>query len=111
MSAHHLHCIPVDPSLTVEDAWRELCLMGVRATDTGEPSWANVWCDGEECGRISSDELPVAFSCGHGAGCDCYVVRIWPGRCESCGQRATERLADGSHWCAGCHAVALAEGY
>ena len=32
------HVIPVDPSLTVDEAWRELCLMGVRATVTGEPA-------------------------------------------------------------------------
>lgn len=45
----HVHTIPVDASLTVDEAWRELCLMGVRATDTGSETWANVVCDGEEC--------------------------------------------------------------
>jgi len=51
----HWHTIPVDSSLTVEEAWRELCLMGVRATDTGSETWATVECDGEECGGIAAD--------------------------------------------------------
>lgn len=56
--ASHLHTIPVDPSLTVEEAWRELCLMGVRATDTGEPTWATIRCDGVECDGIARDATP-----------------------------------------------------
>lgn len=55
LAAHvnaHTHVIPVDPSLTVEEAWRELCIMGFRSTDTGTESWAVVTCDGEECASI-----------------------------------------------------------
>jgi len=51
----HTHTVPVDPSLTVEEAWGELCLMGVRATFTGPEQWANVDCDGEECWRIPEE--------------------------------------------------------
>lgn len=50
----HVHTFPVDATLTVEEAWRELCLMGVRATDTGSETWAVVVCDGEECARIAA---------------------------------------------------------
>lgn len=53
MSTEHVHVFPVDPSLTVEEAWREQCLMGVRATFTGDPKWATMKCDGEECWRIA----------------------------------------------------------
>lgn len=49
----HLHVIPVDPSMTVEEAWHELCLMGVRATDTGPEKWASLRCDGTECEGIA----------------------------------------------------------
>lgn len=49
MAEQHVHTFPVDASLTLEDAWRELCLMGVRATNTGSERWANIVCDGEEC--------------------------------------------------------------
>ncbi len=49
----HIHTIPVDASLTIEEAWRELCLMGVRATDTGAQTWTTIRCDGEECAGIS----------------------------------------------------------
>ena len=49
----HIHTYPVDASLTPDEAWRELCLMGVRATDTGSETWANIRCDGEECWRIA----------------------------------------------------------
>jgi hypothetical protein len=48
----HVHTIPVDSSLTVEEAWYELCLMGVRATNTGSETWGVIRCDGEECWRI-----------------------------------------------------------
>lgn len=52
----HTHTIPVDASLTVDEAWHEFCLMGVRATNTGSERWANVRCDGEECWRIPDSE-------------------------------------------------------
>jgi hypothetical protein len=55
VSATHVHTYPVDPSLTPKDAWRELCIFGRRLTFTGEPTWANVVCDGEECRLIESD--------------------------------------------------------
>lgn len=51
----HIHTFPVDASLTVEEAWRELCLLGVRATWTGSETWANVECDGAECSNIAED--------------------------------------------------------
>lgn len=49
----HVHVIPVDVSLSIEEAWRELCLMGVRATFTGGERWAVVECDGVECAGIA----------------------------------------------------------
>lgn len=52
----HLHTIPVDPSLTPEEAWRELCLMGVRSTVTGEPTWVVIECDGDECSAIAWED-------------------------------------------------------
>ena len=51
----HIHTFPVDPSLTPDEAWRELCLMGVRTTWTGTEGWSNIECDGEECWRIPED--------------------------------------------------------
>jgi hypothetical protein len=51
----HVHVIPVDPSLTPDEAWHELCLMGVRATVTGEPTWAVIKCDGVECEGIAEE--------------------------------------------------------
>lgn len=48
----HLHTFPVDASLTAAEAWGELCLMGVRATNTGSETWATFRCDGEECRNI-----------------------------------------------------------
>lgn len=49
----HTHVIPVDATLSVDEAWKELCIMGVRATDTGSESWAVIEdCDGEECAAI-----------------------------------------------------------
>lgn len=48
----HVHVIPVDASLTPAEAWHELCLMGVRATNTGSETWTVITCDGEECSRI-----------------------------------------------------------
>jgi hypothetical protein len=51
-AVEHVHVVPVDPSLTPEDAWRELCIFGKRITWTGPEQWANVTCDGEECSGI-----------------------------------------------------------
>jgi hypothetical protein len=48
----HVHTIAVDASLTIDEAWHEYCLMGVRCTNTGSETWVNVRCDGEECWRI-----------------------------------------------------------
>lgn len=49
---NHTHTIPVDLSLTPEEAWRELCIFGRRITFSGEESWAIMDCDGEECRNI-----------------------------------------------------------
>lgn len=49
----HVHVIPVDPALTVEEAWLEIKLMGLRTTHTGECRWGVVACDGEECWMVS----------------------------------------------------------
>ena len=54
---NHTHGIPVDPSLTPEEAWRELCIMGLRTTYTGPETWAIVECDGEECSQIQRTEV------------------------------------------------------
>lgn len=54
----HLHTIPVDASLTADEAWRELCIFGQRVTDSGAQTWATVRCDGEECRLIERE--PVA---------------------------------------------------
>lgn len=48
-SAGAIHVIPVDPSLTPEEAWKELCIFGRRVTWTGTETWADVQCDGLEC--------------------------------------------------------------
>lgn len=48
----HVHVIPVDSSLSTEDAWKELCIFGRRVTFSGSETWANVPCDGEECRLI-----------------------------------------------------------
>lgn len=49
----HIHVFPVDASLTPDEAWKELCIMGFRATDTGsESGYATVRCDGQECRNI-----------------------------------------------------------
>lgn len=45
----HVHTIPVDPSLTTEEAWLEICIFGQRVTLTGSETWVNLRCDGEEC--------------------------------------------------------------
>lgn len=36
----HTHTFPVDASMTPDEAWDELCLMGVRATNTGSEAWS-----------------------------------------------------------------------
>lgn len=48
----HVHVIPVDPSLSPRDAWKELCIFGRRVTFTGPARWAHVSCDGQECRLI-----------------------------------------------------------
>jgi hypothetical protein len=61
MADGHLHTIPVDPSQTADEAWRELCIFGQRVTYTDGPgrpvTWANVACDGEEC-RLLATPVP-----------------------------------------------------
>lgn len=39
--------------MTPDEAWDELCLMGVRATNTGSETWATIKCDGDECRNIA----------------------------------------------------------
>lgn len=51
----HVHVIPVDPSLTPDEAWREICIFGRRVTFTGAQTWANVTCDGDECDQIQEE--------------------------------------------------------
>lgn len=51
----HVHVFPVDPALTVAEAWDELCPMGVRATNTGPETWASIRCDGDECRNIAEE--------------------------------------------------------
>lgn len=48
----HLHVIPVDDSLSVVEAWKEICIFGRRVTYTGCESWATIHCDGDECRSI-----------------------------------------------------------
>jgi hypothetical protein len=63
--AEHVHTYPVDPSQTADEAWGEICNFGQRVTYTGEPRWANVVCDGEECRNIQherDDEVSDARS-------------------------------------------------
>lgn len=52
--AKHIHVIPVDATLTVEEAWKEACIFGRRITFTGSEGWASVRCDGEECRLIET---------------------------------------------------------
>jgi hypothetical protein len=47
VTRRYFHTIPVDTSLTVDEAWHEIRLMGVRSTNTGSEVWANVECDGD----------------------------------------------------------------
>jgi hypothetical protein len=46
------HIVPVDPSLTLQEAWKELCIFGKRITNTGDANWALVRCDGAECKNL-----------------------------------------------------------
>jgi hypothetical protein len=48
----HVHVYPVDASLTPDEAWHEICVMGFRSTDTGSETWAVLECDGHECASI-----------------------------------------------------------
>lgn len=48
-----VHIIPVDASLTPDEAWAELCKHGRRITHTDGPeTWATIRCDGVECADI-----------------------------------------------------------
>jgi hypothetical protein len=53
----HIHVIPVDDSLTAEEAWKEICIMGFRSTHTGSERWAVISCDGQECRSIQESEV------------------------------------------------------
>lgn len=45
-----VHVIPVDASLTPDEAWAELCRSGMRTTYSGGTEvWAVIQCDGVEC--------------------------------------------------------------
>lgn len=48
----HTHVIPVDPSMTAIEAWKELCIFGRRLTYTGPERWAVISCNGYECSGI-----------------------------------------------------------
>lgn len=48
------HAIPVDKSLTVAEAWKEICVYGQRMTYTGSETWAAVICDGKVCEKVKS---------------------------------------------------------
>jgi hypothetical protein len=51
-----IHTIPVDASLTPDEAWAESCREGQRTTYTDGPvSWAVIRCDGVECADIKQD--------------------------------------------------------
>lgn len=50
------HVIPVDGSLTPDEAWTEICDHGTRVTYTDGPiTWAVIECDGVECLGIVAD--------------------------------------------------------
>lgn len=54
---NHVHVIPVDATLTVDEAWKELCIFGRRVTydgGIGTEAWAVARCDGEECSNIET---------------------------------------------------------
>jgi len=70
----HTHTIPVDPSQTAAEAWRELCIFTKRVTWTGSPTWAVIDCDGEECINIDRSRVHVFFNdslVSGPEGCDC----------------------------------------
>ena len=47
---HEVHVIPVDASLTPDEAWAELRRSGMRTIYTGgTDTWAVIQCDGVEC--------------------------------------------------------------
>lgn len=51
-----VHTIPVDASLTSDEAWAEICREGKRTTYTDGPeTWATIRCDGVECMDIEQD--------------------------------------------------------
>jgi hypothetical protein len=51
------HVIPVDASLTPDEAWAEVCREGQRVTFTDGPeTWATIQCDGVECLSIRKGE-------------------------------------------------------
>ncbi len=52
-----VHVIPVDPSLTADEAWHEIRLFGKRITFTGPETWVAATCDGD-CGGIETDGAP-----------------------------------------------------
>ena len=52
MNEPHVHVYPVDPTLTADEAWDEICIFGRRVTDTGGEQWAVIKCDGDECRLI-----------------------------------------------------------
>lgn len=50
------HVIPVDASLTPDEAWAEICRNGTRVTYTAAPvTWAAIECDGVECLGVVAD--------------------------------------------------------
>ena len=52
-----MHVIPVDASLTPDEAWAEVCKHGKRVTYTDGPeTWAGIQCDGVECMDIKHAE-------------------------------------------------------
>jgi hypothetical protein len=51
------HIIPVDASLTPDEAWAEVCKNGERVTWTeGPETWATIRCDGVECMSIREEK-------------------------------------------------------
>lgn len=57
MAEGHVHVIPVDHSLTPDEAWQELCIFRQRVTNSGQgETWATIQCDGEECALIDGSD-------------------------------------------------------
>lgn len=48
----HVHTIPVPHGMTWREAWAEICILGKLNSSDPFAGWANVECDGEECGGI-----------------------------------------------------------